>query len=101
MSQRKRIDPENPFYDNYVSKYCREVPFDAPTEDGKVYHTMCQHEDLCASWDETWDRVRREIVRKECSCNPIFRRWVEPEKENKGAKAHRKENAPAPASAIA
>jgi len=56
------------FYEQYV-QHLPQIPLDAPLERGRVYHTVMQHDDWCAFYDG-----------KECNCNPIITRHIEPKR---------------------
>jgi len=69
MNRRARkMAGENDFYTGYV-KHLPSIPIDAPLERGRVYHTVVQHDEWCTFYDN-----------KECNCNPIISRHVEPER---------------------
>ena len=59
---------ESKFFNEYVSKLPR-VPLDAPLERGRVYHTVMQYDDWCSIYDG-----------KECNCNPVVSRYIEPKR---------------------
>jgi len=70
--QRRRagkMGQHNDFYNQYV-RHLPRVAIDAPLERGRVYHTVVQHDDWCAFYDD-----------KVCNCNPIISRHVEPTRE--------------------
>lgn len=62
VARKKR---EGDFYNDYI-RHLPEVPVDAPMERGKVYHSVCHHDDWCAIYHGG-----------ECNCNVVVTRHVE------------------------
>jgi hypothetical protein len=65
---RKR---HNRFYLDYIA-HLPEIPLDVPLERGRVYHQVYAHDDRCPFY-ETENLA-------DCTCSPIVRRFVEPER---------------------
>jgi hypothetical protein len=62
-----RKKQQDDFYTNYV-RHLPTVEIDAPLERGKVYHTVCCHDDWCTIYDDGGI----------CNCNVVVTRHVEP-----------------------
>ena len=52
--QRRRAGKmagHNKFYNDYI-RHLPQVALDAPLERGRLYHTVVQHDEWCAFYDE-------------------------------------------------
>jgi hypothetical protein len=65
---RKR---HNDFYRDYL-RHLPEIAIDAPYQRGRLYHTVFFHDDDC--------RFYATNNLADCSCDPIVRRFVEPQR---------------------
>jgi hypothetical protein len=68
-AHRRRNNRQQTLYEEYI-RHLPQMPLDAPTEGGRVYHLVYQHDDWCRMYD-TDDPG-------DCNCNPIVTRHAEP-----------------------